>query len=257
MFRIWKYMLFFLLCLVVALLFNLPISHVLPYVKLPGSVQLSDVDGNVLQGSAGEVRINDFPIRGIRYRYLPSCIPLLKICYRIDYDQGQLQVAYDVLNGDTEISKTRIEYPVSSLLAYVPNALVRPVGRLQLRVAELSMLGENLVTARGELIWRDLGLDDDGIKIDVGDYQVDFTGNAQQYDFTVSDLDAALNVSGKGNITAAGLYEVDIKISAQGDIDPQVKSVLNLVAVRSSVNKYRIEQKGSLPADITRQLFRK
>jgi hypothetical protein len=250
MFRVWKYTLFFLLCLVVALLFNLPIAQVLPYVKLPGSVQVSGVDGNVLKGSAAEVSVNDFPIRGIRYSYQPSCIPLLKVCYRIDYDQGQLQVAYDVLNGDTEVSKARIEYPVSSLMAYVPNALVRPVGRLQLQLDELSMMGETLVTASGELVWRDLGIDDNGIKIDIGDYQVDFSGNPKRYDFTFSDLDAALEVSGKGGISAAGQYDVDV-------IDPQVKSVLNVVAARGSDNKYRIEKKGKLPANITRQLFRK
>ena len=257
MFRIWKYMLFFLLCLVVALLFNLPIQQVLPHVQLPRTLQVSGVDGNVLRGTAAEVRFNDFPVRGIRYRYLPSCIPLLKICYRIEYDQGQVQVAYDVLNGDTEVSKTRIEYPVSKLLAHFPNMLVRPVGRLQLQVDDLSMLGEKLVTAKGELIWRDLGIDDDGIKISVGDYQVDFAGNPQQYDFTFSDLDAALDVSGSGSVKASGVYEVDVKITAKSDIEPNVKSVLNVVAVRSSANKYRIEKKGRLPANITRQLFRK
>ena len=257
MFRIWKFTLFFLLCLVVALLFNLPISQVLPHVELPRSLQVSGVDGNVLEGTAVEVRINDFPIRRIEYRYLPSCIPMLKICYRIDYDRGQVQVAYDLLNGDSEINKTRIQYPVAELLKYVPNALVRPVGRLQLEIDDLTMLQDKLVTAEGRLIWRDMGINDDGIKIDVGDYQVDFSGNPQQYDFTVRDLDAALDVSGSGNIKAAGLYEVDVKIGSQDGIDPQVKSVLNLVAARISVNKYRIEQKGRLPANITRQLFRK
>jgi len=257
MFRIWQFTLFFLLCLVVALLFNLPISQVLPHVKLPRSLQVSGVDGNVLKGTAVEVRINDFPIRRIEYRYLPSCIPMLKICYRIDYDRGRVQVAYDLLNGDTEVSKTRIEYPVAELLKHVPNMLVRPVGRLQLEIDDLTMLGEKLVTAEGKLIWRDLGINDDGIKIDIGDYQFDFTGNPQQYDFTMRDLDAALDVKGSGNIKAAGVYEVDVKIGAQDSIDPQVKSVLNLVAKRSSVNKYRIEKKGRLPANITRQLFRK
>ncbi len=248
-------MLFFLLCLVIALLFNLPISQVLPHVELPPSVQVSGVDGNVLGGAAVELRINDFPIRRIKYRYMPSCIPLLKICYRIDYDRGKVQLAYDLLNGDTEVSKTRIQYPVAELMKHVPNPLVRPVGRLQLNIDELTMLQDKLVTANGSLVWRDLGINDDGIKIDIGDYQVDFTGNPKQYDFTVHDLDAALDVSGSGNINATGVYVVDVKIGSQDGIDPQVKSVLNLVAKRSSVNKYRIEQKGRLPANLTRQLF--
>ena len=257
MLKLWKFTLFFLLCLVVALLINLPIQQVLPYVKLPAAVQLIGIDGSLLMGRAGEVKINNFPIRGIQYRYMPSCIPLLKVCYQVDYDQGQVQLAYDVLNGDTEISRTSVEYPVARLLAHTPlPALVVPTGRLQLEIDDMSMQQDKLVAVNGRLIWRDLGLDDDGIKIDIGDYQVDFSGDTSTYNFTFSDLNAALDVSGDGSVSSAGTYEVDVKISAETGIAPQVKSILNLVAVRSSVNKYRIEQKGRLPAKITLQLFR-
>ena len=257
MLKLWKFTLFFLLCLVVALLFNLPIQQVLPHVKLPATVQLTGIDGNLLNGRAEEVRINDFPIRGIQYRYLPSCIPSLKVCYHIDYDRGQLQVAYDVLNGDTEVSRSNIEYPVARLMAHAPTpALVNPTGRLQLEIDDMSMQQDKLIAVTGKLIWRDLGLDDDGIKIDIGDYQVDFNGDANGYKFTFSDLNAALDVSGDGSISAEGIYQVDVRIAGETGIDPQVKSILNLVAARNGVNKYRIEQNGRLPANITRQLFR-
>ena len=106
MFKIWKYFLFFLLCLIVALLFNVPVQNVLPYVKLPDTIRVNDIDGTLLSGSAGQVVIDDFPLRGVNYRYQPSCIPLLKICYYIDYDRGELQAAYDMLNGDTEVNRT-------------------------------------------------------------------------------------------------------------------------------------------------------
>jgi len=241
----------------VALLFNLPIQQVLPYINLPRSVQLTGVDGSLLKGSVEEVRINGFPIQNITYRYKPSCIPLLKVCYRIDYSQGQIKLAYDLLNGDTEVSRSNVEYPAAQLLQQLPNAgLVKPSGRLQLAIDDMSMLKDKLVAVSGKLIWRDLGLNDDGIKLDIGDYQVDFTGSPKSYEFTFSDLDAALDVSGDGSINAAGRYEVDVRITSESGIDPQVKSILNLIATRGSVNKYRIEQKGQLPRNLTRQLFR-
>ena len=253
----WKLTLFFLLCLVVALVINLPVQQVLPYVKLPQSVRLAGIDGSLFNGSAAEVRINDFPIRGIQYDYLPSCIPLLKVCYHIDYDEGQVQLAYDLLNGDTEVSRSRVEYPVSALLAQLPTpALVKPTGRLQLEIDDMSMQQGRLITASGKLIWRDLGLEDDGSDVNIGDYQVDFSRDAKGFNLTFSDLDAALDVSGDGSISAVGLYEVDVSITAQAGLNPQIKSILNLVAVRSSnANQYRIEQKGRLPANITRQLL--
>jgi hypothetical protein len=257
MLKLWKITLFFLLCLVVALLVNLPIQQVLPYVKFPQSVRMAGIDGTLFSGSAAEVRINDFSIRGIRYRYMPSCIPRLKLCYHVDYDEGQVQLAYDLLNGDTEVSHSRVEYPVTVLRAHLPmSALVKPAGRLQLEIDDLSMLQDKLVSVSGKVIWRDLGLDTDDNNVNIGDYQVDFDGDAEGFNLTFSDLDATLDVSGDGSISEIGLYEVDVSITAQAGLDPQIKSILNLIAVRSSnANQYHIEQEGRLPADITRQLL--
>lgn len=257
MVKIWKLTLFFLLCLMVALLFNLPIQQVLAHVQLPPTVQLAGVDGNIINGRAQEIRVNNFPIRGVNYRYMPSCIVMLKICYHVTYDEGDVQLAYDLLNGDAEVSRSEVEYPITRLLSLMPNpALVKPSGRLQLQIDDLSMQQDKLIAVTGKLIWRDMGLDDGGIKIDIGDYQVDFTGDPQKFDFVISDLDAALKVKGGGNISAAGMYQLDVRVESLGGIDPQVRSVLNLIATRSSGNKYRIQQQGSLPPNLKRQLFR-
>jgi hypothetical protein len=256
MYILWKYTLIVLLCLTVALLFNLPVQHVLPYVQLPPSMQLAGVDGTVLKGKVSELRISDFPLRGIRYRYMPSCIPMLKICYHVVYNRGEIHVAYDLLNGDSEVSRSEIEYPVADLLRLLPDeAPANPSGRLQLRIDDLSMQADKLVSINGRLIWNDLGLND-RVKIHVGDYQVDFRGDPQSYEFTFSDLNASLDVSGDGQISADGLYQVDVTIENNTGIEPQVKSVLNLVATRAGVNKYRIKQKGRLSSDVKRQLFR-
>ena len=257
MYILWKYTLIVLLCLTVALLFNLPVQHLLPYVQLPPSMQLAGVDGTVLKGKASELRISDFPLRGIRYRYMPSCIPLLKICYHVVYNRGEIQVAYDLLHGDSEVSRSEIEYPVADLLRLLPDeAPANPSGRLQLRIDDLSMQADKLVAINGRLIWIDLGLNDVGIKIDIGDYQVDFRGDPQRYEFTFSDLNASLDVSGDGTISADGLYQVDVRIEGEAGIEPHVKNVLQRVATRTGFNKYRIKKKGRLSSDVRRQLFR-
>jgi hypothetical protein len=256
MYKFWKFTLFFVLCLMFALLFNLPMQQVLPYVKLPDTVRLIGVDGSVVKGKAREISINGFPLRALDYRYLPSCIPLFKLCYQINYEQGTIQLAYDVLNGDTEISRTRVEYPVAELVKHLPNVPVIPIGRVELVIDDLSMMQGKPAALNGKLIWRDMGFDNNGAKINIGDYQIDFSGDQQQYDFKFSDLDASLDVAGTGEVKADGQYSVDIKIEAVNGIDPNVKNVLDLVASKPSYNKYRVEQKGRLPANITRQLFK-
>ena len=115
---------------------------------------------------------------------------------------------------------------------------------------------DKMNSVNGKLIWHNLGLDDDGIKLDIGDYQIDFIGDSEKYELTFSDLDADLEISGDGSISSAGNYELDLRIEAGKGIDPHVKNVLNVVARRISGNKYRLQQKDSLPAEATQLLFR-
>ena len=256
MFKRWKFILFFLLCLMFALLSNLPIQQVLPHLQLPASIQLVGVRGTAFRGTAQAIIIDQFPLRAISYRNLPSCFLLLEACYQISYGQGTVQLAYNVLNGDTEINDTRVEYPVAELVKHVPNVPVNPVGRLELVIDKLSMVQGKPTALNGQLIWRDMGIDNDGSKISIGDYQVDFTGDQQKLDFKLSDLDASLAVTGKGEVRADGQYNVDIRIEAQTGIDPKVKNVLDLFATKVDYNKYRVEQKGRLPPNLTRRLFK-
>ena len=255
MFKIWKLVLFFVLCLMFALLFNLPIQQVLPHLKLPPNVQLVGIQGTAFRGTAQEIVIDQFPLQAVSYRFLPSCILLLKACYQVSYEQGTLDAAYDVLSGDAEISDARIDYPVAELMKYVPNVPVNPIGRVELMIDELSMVQGKPAALDGKLIGRDLGVDNDGSKISIGDFQVDFTGNQKKYEFKLSDLDARLDVAGKGEIGADGQYSFDIKLNAEDGLDPKVKNVLDLFAAKDGYNKYRIEQKGRLPPNLTRRLF--
>jgi hypothetical protein len=257
MFILLRYTLIFLLCMAVVMLFSVPVQKVLPHVRLPPSMQLAGVDGTVLKGKVSELRVSGFPLRGVRYRYLPSCLPMLKICYHVVYNRGEIRLAYDLLHGDSEASHSEIEYQVVELLRLLPvEAPANPSGSLQLRIDDLSMQADRLVSINGSLIWNGMGLNDTGIKFDIGDYKVDFQGDPKSYEFTFSDLNAELNVSGDGQITADGRYQVDVTIENDIGIEPNVKIVLNKVAKPAGFNKYRIRKKGQLENDVKRLLFR-
>ena len=251
----WKYLLFFMLCLVIALAVNLPVRQVLAYVQLPKTVSLGGVDGTVFHGGAQVVSIRNFPLRDVSYRFEPSCIALLKVCYRIDYEKGTARAAYDLLNGDVELSETRAEYQAIELAAYVPNMIVQPDGRLELLLDEATVIAGQPAALNGKLIWRDLGLKTGDDTLSIGDYQVDFSGSPQKYDLKLSDLDASLKADGKGSISADGQYSVNINLSSENPIDPKIRNVLDLLATKAGYNNYRVERKGRLPPNITRQLF--
>jgi hypothetical protein len=138
----------------------------------------------------------------------------------------------------------------------MPKMMVQPDGRLELTVEQMTIIEGVTAAAKGKLLWRDLGVSAEGTSLNLGDYQIEFSGDLQQYDFRLSDIDSGLDVDGKGDISADGQYSVDVRIASEVTIDPQVKSVLDLVASQVSYNNYRIEQNGRLPPNISRLLFK-
>ena len=62
MIRLWKFALFFVLCLAIALLVNLPVQQVISRTQLPPSVRLAGVDGTLMRGQAREVVVENFPL---------------------------------------------------------------------------------------------------------------------------------------------------------------------------------------------------
>ncbi len=253
---VWKYLLFFLLCLLISLVVNLPVRQVLSHIEIPKTVRLAGVDGTVIVGRVGKISVNEFPFRAVNYHLEPGCLLLLKICYRLDYERGSTRAAFNLLSSDIEVAQARADYPASELAVYVPNQMIQPEGLLELNVEELVIVAGKLAKMTGKLIWRDLGVKSGETALNIGDYQIDFSGNPQQYDFKLNDLKANLDVSGKGEISVDGQYSVDIRIVSEATIDPKLKNVLDLFANPISYNNYRVEQSGRLPANVTRLLFK-
>jgi len=254
--KLWKFTLFFLLCLVVALFLNWPIQQVLAYLSLPPTVRVAGVDGTIVQGMAREIRVGQFPLRDVEYRFRPSCLALLRICYRIDYRQGRVQVAHSLVGGGTVVSSARVEYPVNELARYVPNLPVNPIGRLELRVDDLAIDAGRPSAVAGKLVWRELGIDNNGKPLNLGDYELDFTGGPQGYRFKLKDIAGSLDIDGEGEVGADGQYRMDIRIVAGDSLDPQVRSALGTLTRTVSQNHYRVDQRGQLPAQLRNRIFR-
>ena len=249
-----KYLLFFLLCLALALVLNLPLPHLLPHLQLPPGVGLYGVDGTLLHGRVEEARIERFPLRDLRYRFEASCLPRLKVCYGLEYPQGTARVAYDLLNGDTEVAGADVEYAAAELTPYLPPLLLQPTGRLQLLVGELRIIDGQPAALDAELVWRGLGAEGGSEPVNLGDYRLTLTGAAPVYEFKLVDVDAALDVDGKGDLVAGGVYNLDIKITSNDTIDPQIRNVLDLFATKVSYNNYRVERRGRLPPQLAQML---
>ncbi|MFA9420605.1 MAG: type II secretion system protein N [Gammaproteobacteria bacterium] len=241
---VWKPALFFFVCLVIALLINMPVSQLLAQVTIPDKVRISRLQGTVFKGQAGELVINQFPIRQLEYQVNLSCLLTASLCYRIDFEDGTAMLSFNPISNSIQVTGFEANIPMQSLAAMSNQLLVSPSGSLMLKTDNFTIRQGKLVDINGTAIWKNAGIV--GEDFDLGDYQIDIERGIDLYQFVLKDNDGMLDIKGKGMLASDGKYTINIDIRAQSRTDSRVKNVLELIARKKGLNQYLVHHSGQL-----------
>jgi len=243
---------FFILCLCVALVVNMPVVHLLAQVKLPNTIVLSGVNGTLFSGNVDSLLVNQVQIDDLSYDFNADCIAELKFCYDIDADLGQGQVWANPFDQSLELDDFEINYPLEKLAAFADQLLVRPSGNLQVLIDSLTLKQQLVSQVDARVLWRQAGIV--GEAIELGDFELKIKPASQGYQFELKDLKALLTVDGKGQLKADGNYSLNVNILSQPGLDPSIKSALEFIAKKKGLNRYDVHRAGRLPGQVLKHL---
>ncbi|MFT5548626.1 MAG: hypothetical protein ACI9CO_000542 [Candidatus Azotimanducaceae bacterium] len=255
---IWKLALFFVFCLAIFLVINVPVVLILNQVALPKGIKLNDVKGQITSGHIAVAHVNNFPIRDINYEADLFCLLSLRVCYQINYQNGKATISFNPLTSNTEIRQFDVEYSLAELSPLMSQLLVKPAGELNLKFNRINIHHNNVNQIKighidGLALWRNVGVV--GEDINLGDYQFEVAREDNSYRFKLTDRQAALGMDGTGRLKSNGEYLLDIKIQADSGLDNSIKSMLTLAAKKKGLNEYVIYRQGQLAPHFIRQLL--
>ena len=109
---VWKPILFFLVCLVIALLINMPARLVLNQVQIPDNLQISRLQGTLFSGEVGELRIGPLPINQLTYGIDLSCLLTAAVCYQLAFEDGRVKAGFEPISQTIRLSQLDAELPI-------------------------------------------------------------------------------------------------------------------------------------------------
>jgi hypothetical protein len=227
---IWKPALFFVFCLAIFLIINVPVGLILNQLALPKNFKLNGVKGQITSGRIATVEAHNFPFRDINYQTDLSCLLSLHVCYQVNYQNGKAYISFNPLTNITQIKQFDVEYSLVELLPLMGQMLVKPAGEIKLKFNQINI-------------------------INLGDYQFEVEREDSSYRFKLTDRQAVQVIDGTGRLKSNGEYLLDIKIQADSSLDDNIKSMLALVAKKKGLNEYLIYRQGQLPPHFIRQLL--
>jgi len=236
---------FFLSCLLLGLVLNMPVTHLLAQVTLPKNIRPGHVDGTIFHGRIQSLSIDRIQINAINYQFQPGCLLGLRICYGLDFDQGRGDLGASLLSQNLTFDGFQIEYPLENLSVYADQLFVQPSGNLQVDISSLTLKQNKLLGIDAVAVWRDAGIV--GESINLGDYELKLSSQKQAYQFTLNDRKAVLAVDGRGELKSNGQYTANISIQSQPGLNNQIKTALEFIAKKQGLNKYNIRRTGKLP----------
>lgn len=243
---------FFVLCLCLALIINMPVVHLLAQIKLPNNLLLSGIKGTLFNGHIDSLVVDKIQVDDLGYDFSPGCLLSLKICYDIEADLGKGKIQADPIDQSIDLNSFEINYPLENLAAFSDRLLVRPSGNLQILIDTLTLRQQQVGQVNGRIQWQQAGIV--GEAIELGDYELTVSQATQGYQFELKDLKALLTVDGKGQLKADGQYSMDINIQSQPGLNQSIKSALEFVAKKKGLNRYDIRRSGKLPNQALKHL---
>jgi len=241
---IWKPALFFVFCLLIALIINLPVGYLMVYAKVPDQVKISQLSGTLFEGQVETLIVNQVVIQDLEYEFNSSCLMTLELCYQFNFTDSSGQIRYASVAGSVELAQLDIELSMSNLTGMSDQLLIKPSGSLYLSSDKLKYSNGQLADIDAVLVWKNAGIV--GADIDLGDYQLGISKQNQQYQIVLSDLQAILKIDGKGELKSNGSYSMNINIDTKSGLDPNIKNVLELIATKKGLRQYNVRRSGSI-----------
>jgi hypothetical protein len=240
---IWKPALFFVFCLLVTLLINMPVGHLISKIEMPAGVKMSQLQGSLSQGRAASLVVNQFIIQDLEYTFDISCLITLGLCYRLEFEDGSALIRYAPINGSIKVSQADIAISMNNLMTVSDQLLVKPAGSLQLRSDNLKFIAGKLADIDATVVWKNAGIQ--GEDIDLGSYQLDITKDKGSFQISLTDNEAVLDVKGDGDLKPDGRYTLNIDIKSRSGLEPRIKSALEFVTTKKGLNQYQIRRSGT------------
>jgi hypothetical protein len=240
---IWKPALFFVFCLIITLLINMPVGHLMAQAKIPDTVKILQLQGSLLKGQANTVVVNQLIIHDLEYVFDGSCLITVSLCYQLNFAEGSVLVRFVPISGSIEVSQLDIELSMDNLSGISDQLLIKPSGSFHLSSDKFQFVQGKLADIGAIMIWKNAGIV--GEDINLGDYQLNIKKDAGLYQVSLADKEAILDVVGKGDLKSDGRYSLDIDIKASSGLEPRIKSALEFVASKKGLRQYSIRQSGT------------
>ena len=246
-----KYALFGFLAYIVFLVSNLPADFVYAQWKNHfGSevpVKLVQLEGSVWSGSAGKAIVNGQSFDSLTWsmNFLTLLLGIIELDWEFKVKDGYAKgVTGMSLLGGTYFHDVEAWLPLSQLQKLLKVEALRPGGAIDVKLANLKIEDQSIVTAQGDLAWHGAEMTLLG-KVELGDLQVALEPAEEGIKGVLSDQGGALQAEGIFTLKPDRSYEFTGAFGARSQ-SAELLQALSSLGPPGRDGKFKVSRSGNL-----------
>lgn len=247
-----RYIFLALFLYLVFLLATLPAQHVYTYWKQylgkQTPVMLTDVEGTLWSGRAGESRLGPQIVKAVQWRFHPLSLLLgrLELDWEVTVADGYTKgIAGINVMGLLYLKQLEGLVPMDYLAKAAKMEALRPAGSMGINLDRLEFKDQSIMSVNGNLAWH--GAEVTLLKpMRLGDFKVKLETDSEGIKGILSDAGGPLQAEGLLSLDAEGGYQFNGTLMVRDPSQTDLANALRSLGRPDSSGKYKIKQSGKL-----------
>ena len=196
---------------IVSLIFYVPAGIVAKV--LPANISAQQLDGNIWQGSAASLSINDVSLGLVSWQIKPACLLIFKLCAQVKQRNQSISASTLLkVRNTVELHHLKAEGNAEILNPLLEQYGVTPSGDFSIDMLKIAFHNGQLKMMEGKLYLSSLALNG-LLRIFIGDADAVFKPSGNHTQITISNQKGHIDVSANVALEADLSYRLEMNIS--------------------------------------------
>ena len=213
---------------------------------LPNHIIGHDYQGNIWQGSAASLQVNNLDLGSVAWTVKPLCFFTIKLCAHVRQNNERLNSTFDIkLGSRIELRNLQAAGDTAMLGSLMQKYGITPSGEFEANVNKASFYGNRLETIEGNIQFISLVLNG-VVRISMGDVDSIFLPQTDHTKIDIANNNGHVDLTGVVHLFTDMRYELDMQLRQNANTDESIANGMSYIGQAQADGSRRVQQKGKL-----------
>lgn len=213
---------------------------------LPSNIIGDKFQGNIWQGSAGSLRVNNIDIGSISWKIKPACFITFKLCADVVQNHDRARSSFKInVRNNIELYDLQASGDTAMLGALLTNYGITTSGDFEANLSKAFFRGNRIETIEGNILFSSLVLNG-VLQVAMGDVNSVFLPQTDHIQIDIKNNNGHIDMSGVVQLFTDMSYEVDMQLRQNANSNESVVNGMQYLGKKQADGSVRLQQKGQL-----------